>query len=176
MQTSEIIEKAERFCAKHDVIERPVKIVNLCAAEGISVFEQYLPENVSGFIVIQDDIFQHYETGRLIVVNLSDSASRRRFTIAHELAHYILHWDESHDYYAHRDAGQNTGIEQEANIFASCVLMPQPLVESSLDGLSEIFVEAPPFMWIDHIAKEFAVSRNAAQVRLEQLGLMRRKA
>ena len=173
MRSAEIIKKAEQFCIEHNVVQYPVKVVDLCRAENISVFEQYLPAGVSGFIVIQDEHFENYGTGRLIVVNLADSARRRRFTIAHELAHYILHKDESLTYYAHRDAGQNGGIEREANIFASCILMPRTLVESSLEELSgSIFGEAVPYMKISHIAKEFAVSPDAAQVRLDRLQLL----
>ena len=174
MQKSEIMKRAEQFCIKHDIMQYPVKIVELCRAEGISVFEEYLPRDVSGFIVIQEEEFENYGTGRLIVINLADSARRRRFTIAHELAHYILHRDESQPYYAHRDAGQNGGIEREANIFAGSILMPKHLVASALDDMSgTVFGDALPFMKINHIAKEFAVSKDAAQVRLDQLSLLR---
>jgi len=173
MRAAEIMEKAEQFCIKHSVVQYPVKIVDLCRAENISVFEEYLPTDVSGFIVIQDEDFENYGTGRLIVVNLADSARRRRFTIAHELAHYILHKDENQPYYAHRDAGQNGGIEREANMFASSILMPKALIESALEALSgSIFGDVPPYMRIGHIAKEFAVSQDAAQVRLDRLHLL----
>jgi len=167
MQEKEIMEAAERFCFKHNITQCPVEIVRICQAEGISVFEENLPKNVSGFIVIQNDHFEYYGTGRLIAVNIRDSASRRRFTIAHELAHYILHKDESQEFYAHRDTGQNGGIENEANIFASCVLMPKALVISLLRDLRE---NATSAMKIVHIAKNFAVSQDASRVRLEKLG------
>ena len=165
MQTNEIIEKAEEFCKKHNLTGYPVKIVDLCLAEDIQVFERYLPEEVSGFIVIQEEVFDGYGTGRLIVVNLADSPRRRRFTIAHELAHYILHKDENLSYYAHRDAGQNGGDEKEANLFASNVLMPHTFVNECVERLGE----PPQYLLIDYVADKFAVSKDAAQVRLSQL-------
>ena len=174
MQRADIVRRAEEFCGKHNVTDYPVKIIELCELEGIRVLEQYLPTEVSGFIVIQEEPFENYGTGKLIVVNLADSARRRRFTIAHELAHYILHKKEDEAYYAHRDAGQNGGIESEANLFASSILMPKALVEQSVkDFKSHTFGVITASVVVEHIANEFVVSRDAAQVRLQQLGLLR---
>ncbi|MBQ8836416.1 MAG: ImmA/IrrE family metallo-endopeptidase [Clostridia bacterium] len=171
MVKSEIIEKAKEFCEEHNINSYPVKIVDLCSKYGISVFEEYLPDDVSGIIAVRDEIFDDFNTNRLIVVNLSDSARRRRFTIAHELAHYMLHRNGS-QIYAHRDAGQNGGIENEANVFASNILMPEHLVRSALSHLEdESWGFIPSSVKAEYIADEFAVSVSAAQVRLEQLGI-----
>jgi Zn-dependent peptidase ImmA (M78 family) len=170
MYAKEILEKAEQFCNKHGVEQPPVKIIELCKREGIKVFEQYLPRDVSGFIVIQKENFENYGTGKLIVVNLTDNANRRRFTIAHELAHYILHKDETEEYYAHRDAGQNGGIEREANLFASSILMPRALIETAVKEYRAcILGSIPTHMLVEHIAQEFVVSKDAAQIRLYQM-------
>jgi Zn-dependent peptidase ImmA (M78 family) len=168
MRTKDVIQKAKDFCIENSVTDYPVNIVGLCEQRNISVFETYLPEDVSGFIVIQKDNYKHYGTNRVIVVNLSDSASRRRFTIAHELAHFILHRKEEDPLYAHRDAGQNSRIEQEANIFASNILMPEDLVLDAIEHseYSDLNIISP-----EYIAQAFAVSRSAAEVRLKQLGI-----
>lgn len=169
MRKDLIIEKAKEICEQYDISDYLVKIVELCKKHNISVFEKYLPKEVSGLIVIQKNNFKDFDTGRLIVVNLSDSAARRRFTIAHELGHYILHKGDQEEIYAHRDAGQNSGKEQEANIFASNILMPEKLVKDALEDLKE---DAYGQIKISYIAKEFAVSESAALVRLDQLGLI----
>lgn len=173
MRKEDIINKAKEFCIENNVNDYPVRIIDLCKAYGISVFEKYLPENVSGYIVIQSKEFRDYNTNKVIVVNLSDSASRRRFTIAHELAHFLLHKKEDETLFAHRDAGQNGGIEHEANIFASNILMPEELVRKALndidaDNWGELFNSTK----IDYIARCFAVSSSAAEVRLKQLKLI----
>lgn len=173
MSKSDVIRRAKKFCSEHGIVEYPVRIVDLCEKMGISVFEEYLPENVSGFIVIQNEPFHDYESGKVIVANLSDSAERRRFTIAHELAHYILHRDADQPLYAHRDAGQNGGIEREANIFASNILMPEELVRSFLDEMED---EVPGKLFDSYkvilLADQFAVSKPAAEVRLKELKLI----
>ena len=173
MLKSDIMQKAKDFCSEHSIEEYPVRIVDLCKKMGISVFEEYLPKDVSGFIVIQEEPFHDYNSGRVIVANLSDSAERRRFTIAHELAHYLLHRDDNQPLYAHRDAGQNGGIEREANIFASNILMPEDLVRSFLDEIKD---EVPGKLFDSYkiilLADQFAVSRPAAETRLKELNLL----
>jgi len=170
MTKADIINKAERFCKENNIGSYPVDVVKLCRARDIWVFECLLPSDVSGFIVIQDEPFENFGTGRLIAVNVSDSAARKRFTIAHELAHFILHKKEGEAIYAHRDAGQSNEIERQANTFASNILMPKPLV---LDVLSGIARGAHPSVMVDRVSYCFAVSADAAAVRLSQLGYVR---
>ena len=168
MKKETIIQKAEAFCKEHQVDQFPVNIVSICNRLNISVFERPLPSGVSGFIVIQEEPFKNFETGRLIMVNSSDSAARKRFTIAHELAHYVLHKKEGEPIYAHRDAGQHGGIETEANIFASNLLMPKALVKKYLS----IFDDCTNRFRVEQLALASAVSNEAAHIRLDQLGLM----
>ena len=172
MEKKRILQRAKQFCEENGINDFPVNIVELCERQGIKVFEEYLPHNVSGFIVIQDKNFLGYNSNRVIVVNLSDSAKRRRFTIAHELAHYILHRSETGSLYAHRDAGQNGGIETEANLFASYILMPTELVLKALKEFEKAFYGGLTLEdKIIYISNLFAVSESAAQVRLSQLNI-----
>ena len=179
MTKNEVIRAANKFCAQYDIHDYPVKIVDICEANGIKVFEEFLPANVSGFIISRnndseehssDKLFDKYNSDHVIVVNRFDSASRRRFTIAHELAHFVLHRRNAEDLYAHRDAGQSGGIESEANIFASNILMPEELVDEALSLLEDSY---PGYISLTdkaiHISNEFAVSVEAARVRLDQL-------
>ena len=167
MENNHIVQLAEAFCEKHKVNEFPVNVISICNKLGISVFEQHLPPAVSGFIVVQEEPFRDFGTGSLIVVNAADSPGRKRFTIAHELAHFELHREEG-ALFAHRDAGQNGGIETEANIFASNLLMPEALVRKFLS----IFDDIPDDYRIQDVSRAFAVSKEAALVRLSQLGLI----
>lgn len=170
MSKYEIIEKASALCEEYDINTYPVDIVNLCNKNGITVFEEYLPTHVSGFIIIQSQILKKYNTNKLIVVNLLDAPSRRRFTIAHELGHYVLHRQHDVEMYAHRDAGQNNSIEREANIFASNVLMPKYLVQKELDNISFDYWESSYDAFLIYkISNAFAVSEAAARVRLNEL-------
>lgn len=176
MSRREIEKRAEAFCKEHKIDEYPVGIIGLCQKHDIQVFEERLPENVSGFIVaganhMPEDLFEDfskYNADNLIVVNSSDSAQRRRFTIAHELAHYVLHREEDEPLYAHRDAGQHSSIETEANLFASNILMPEELVKDALRDLGKYI---PFSIKVQCISRDFAVSTEAASIRLNQLGI-----
>ena len=173
MLKSEIINKAEKFCSEHNIDNYPVNIIGICNKLGIKVFEEYLPVNVSGFIMTDKNNFEKYDARKVIVVNLSDSPSRRRFTVSHELAHYILHKNKNDELFAHRDAGQNGVIEREANAFASNILMPENLVRKEIQRIKDFSSGfLLPFLKVRHIAEAFAVSEASAEVRLKELGII----
>jgi antitoxin HicB len=103
---------------------------------------------------------------------------RCRFTIAHELAHIILHRDdlEQHRGRAFRDIVTPTdklppGVpiyespEWQANVWAAAFLMPLPAVRSFLQRLAK---EGDEFTQ-EGFAANFQVSRYAATIRLEKL-------
>lgn len=173
MDAKQIIEKAKEVLQNSGIKEYPVKIIKLCEQAGIRVYQEYLPENVSGFIVIQEENFGKYDFNRIISVNRRDSVARRRFTVAHELGHYYLHRDQKNQLYAHRDAGQSGQIETEANIFASNLLMPEKMVKQAIDYLDyDEGGSLPDTLKILTVAHEFNVSRDAATVRLKQLKII----
>ena len=170
MTKREIIQRAKEFCEENQINEFPVKIVEICKKHGFKVYEEYLRKDVSGFIVVHSENFRNYDSKKVIVVNRFDSAARRRFTVAHELAHYVLHKGDK-ELYAHRDAGDDSRIEQEANLFASNILMPEEAVRDYVTLISDRVGEIPFSLCVKYIANKFAVSMAAAEVRLNQLGI-----
>lgn len=98
--------------------------------------------------------------GPAIVVNSDDKISmeRKRFTVAHELGHLLLHTD-SFDGIC---ATENQNEEKEANSFAAELLMPQEAFLSKLAEYSGI-------SWIDavlYIKQYFGVSYKTVLYRL----------
>ena len=173
MKKDDVIKKAKEFCYSHKISEYPVRIIELCGEYGLKVYEEYMPSNISGMIVARKDPFPRYGTNQLIIVNRVDSARRRRFSAAHELAHYVLHKKEGEELFAHRSVGANSPVETEANIFASNILMPENLVRKAMTKLIEdIGDDVTPFLAIEYIANQFAVSTAAAQTRLSQLDII----
>lgn len=91
------------------------------------------------------------------------SARRDRFTKAHELGHYFLHY-----VYAKKSEPMKCGrggrdrAETEANVFASALLMPEKEFKSSFEELDGDF-------W--KLASRFDVSPLAAEVRAQVLHL-----
>jgi Zn-dependent peptidase ImmA (M78 family) len=105
----------------------------------------------------------------MILVNSNSSEERKRFSIGHELGHYLNPWHKptnpqgfrcsSRDMSAERfrKGDRAVQMEVEANEFASELLMPKEQVR--------IFIKRRPGLDIDHIiamAKRFQVSREAA--------------
>ena len=105
------------------------------------------------------------------------SPGRRRFTIAHEVGHFVLHVPVVHKVFPDRavdiqeiEEGSSSAKlskhrrrEREANIFASELLMPEPLVSEQ--------ARATGFN-LPALAKRFEVSVPAMRLRLRLLKLL----
>lgn len=88
-------------------------------------------------------------------------AERDRFTIAHELGHYVLHSDDGKKHIVASRSGSDR-VEWEANWFAAAFLMPE-----------DDFREA--CNWYDRnpslVAARYMVSAKAAEIRMASLGI-----
>jgi Zn-dependent peptidase ImmA (M78 family)/DNA-binding XRE family transcriptional regulator len=132
---------------------------------GLRVFLLTLPRNVAGVFVYVDEL------GGCIGVNISHPAERRRWTMAHEYAHYL----------ATRDRAEITPVTQRrqppeserfADAFAANFLMPR-------SGLSRRFHElkrskdgkVTPALLVQ-LAHAYEVSVQALTLRLEDLRLV----
>ena len=59
----------------------------------------------------------------IVVINSAHSKGRQNFTLAHELYHLL--YDDSNNQFFCADDDENE-VEEDANNFASCLLMPTP--------------------------------------------------
>lgn len=118
------------------------------------------PDNISGGIKVENDDF-------IIGYNANHSEVRQRFTIAHELGHYILHRKQILengriiDYALYRSNISNE-MEVQANRMAADILMPSKRVA---DYLRENNDKAQTT--IDALASKFGVSKIAMAIRME---------
>ena len=140
----------------------PVDVESLARELGVKVNQSFLDPDISGELVSRgDDLFE-------INVNARNSPTRQRFTIAHELGHYVYHRDligeglDDDRAYRSTDAGRyhNKDIgpreETEANKFAASLLMPKHLIDQLLnEGLS-----------VPEMASRLQVSEQAMAIRL----------
>ena len=111
---------------------------------------------------------------RLIRINAAEGPRnepplrRFRFTIAHELGHWICHALEGTDpavsYCRPIDLTEaaDRSLEREANIFAAELLMPEPAVRAGWDELGSA----------ESLASRFDVSPSAMRWRLYSFGLI----
>jgi Zn-dependent peptidase ImmA (M78 family) len=106
--------------------EPVIEIFNLLESSGIIVVELDEIEKFDGVSFITDN---GYPT---IVINKNFSNDRKRFTIAHELGHLLMHSLNNPAIPEHRD---EKVLENEANIFAAEFLMPKQYIINSLRNL-----------------------------------------
>jgi Zn-dependent peptidase ImmA (M78 family) len=105
---------------------------------------------------------------RLIVLRSDEPEARRRFTIAHELGHWICQALEGDMQPVYCRAGEigvdaaTKALEREANIFAANLLMPEPSVRSAWQTTGTVA----------GVATRFDVSPEAMEWRLHNFGFV----
>ena len=91
------------------------------------------------------------------------SAGRKRFTIAHEIGHRVLHGlGAVTDTLRNLRTWTKGSKETEANVFASELLMPERLFKPM------VAKQNPSLAFIDHLADVFRTSRQASAIRFIQ--------
>lgn len=145
----------------------------------ITVQESPAPtDDISGFLMIEKEI-------PVIGLNSSNSALRRRFTLGHEIGHFVLqhhlgkgtpHIDKQISI-QFRDSVSSAGVkveEMEANLFAAELLMPTDMLARSLKSFDSInLADEDNGGVISELADEYEVSISAMTVRLSSLGYLR---
>ncbi|WP_158942128.1 ImmA/IrrE family metallo-endopeptidase [Granulicella sp. S190] len=159
---------------EHDVTSVPVPVERIARSVGLPIVETEMDADVSGALI---------RSGNLqgIAVNASQAPVRKRFTIAHELAHFLLnHVDKDHvdwQFTVIRRDGRSSEAEDDqemaANFFAASLLMPKDILRQDVelhqrfDG--EIHLDDAD---IGLLAKRYKVSEAAMKYRLQNLGFM----
>jgi hypothetical protein len=157
------------YLATYPVPEIPVPVESIAEdLLGLRIEERDLGE-CSGMLIPSE---------RLILVNAAEATNgdaptrRHRFTIAHELGHWICHAHAGEGaapaYCRSQDVSQDTDrdLEREANVFGAELLMPEAAVR---EAWAEVADAA-------EVAARFEVSALAAQWRLYSFGLADRPA
>lgn len=157
----------------------PIRVETIARTLGIEIIETPFAENpdLSGMLVREQE-------RTFMAINEIQSPRRKRFTVAHEVGHFLLDagkaiWiDNGASLISYRrPSGVGTPVnyrleEVRANRFAARLLMPDKDVEDRFNKLTEEGVDwedAPPLMTI---AREFDVSLQAMSIRLRELGLL----
>jgi Zn-dependent peptidase ImmA (M78 family) len=140
----------------------PVDVKSLCSDLGLKLTEIHMDDKLSGILKrLTKDTFA-------IQINSRHPETRKRFTIAHEIGHFVLHrhllgiGSEIADNLVYRGKKgiESNAITQEheteANKFAANLLMP---IESIIK-YHDLGVNT-----VEEMAKKFMVSRGAMEIR-----------
>lgn len=139
----------------------PVKIGELANELGLKVTRAPMPPKISGLIQPSTDAAAGFE----IRVNKYEMSERQRFTVAHEIAHYLLHRDDIGagivDSIMYR-SNLTSRKETEANRLAADIVMPARVVGRELERLGGKRTDDA----VEKLASMFRVSVPAMKIRL----------
>ena len=174
MEKKAIREKAETLLKKYgDVYDGEyVRIVKLSKHEGFTVGKAVLAEGLEGIIAVdkQKDSLLGTGTNMVIAVDHEMEKNQQRFTIAHELGHYILRKDPDAPVFAHRETTHGKNEEEDdADYFAACLLMPKKGFKAALDYYREMNENAPDYTLAALLSKQFMVPELAALRRISEV-------
>ena len=174
MIKQELEQHAEQILRQTDTYRVPVAIEVLAHRLKLTTEAAALGDNISGLLVV--------ENGRgAIGYNSEHPPVRQRFTVAHEIAHYLLHVKQNRPsqlfidrYVAFRsDAVSSTGNDRdevEANRLGAALLMPEGLVRAEIKKHD---LDLDDDAAVALLAKQFYVSTAAMTNRLTSLRLLR---
>jgi len=167
----------------NNLLKLPIDLDKLAEQLGIDVQYKLLSDDVSGRIDYhkKDDSVE-------IKININEFKLRQRFTLAHEIAHFIYDIDfnkefkiEDNKLTLYRNEGIDP-IEIRANKFAEKLLMPKELfIEKLIEIKNELFpgdsnrIGVPKiYRIVEGLSKKFNVSKPAIIVRLSSIGAIER--
>lgn len=168
--------KAEReamvLLQRLHVRKPPVPVRTLAESMGIRVAEESLEDDVSGMLYRRAG-------GSLILVNRDHPSNRRRFSLAHEIGHLLLHnaavFIDKKVRIDFRDSRSALGVdldEIQANQFAAALLMPEQWVLEQVNAARARRNPPTDENLIAELAAIFEVSEQAIEHRLANLGLL----
>lgn len=157
-------QKAIDLLDKHTNVDDTINPIKLAGRLGIKVVEaEFTDDTISGALQIHAN--DHNEKATIYVKH-DDATVRKRFTIAHEIGHFLLHANDQTDFVDNQSTffrnGEKNQQELEANDFAANLLMPRDRVLDIWDRTHND---------LEFMSKYFGVSKIAMSYRLRNLGV-----
>ncbi len=165
-----IRELVQALLVEAEITEAPVPVWEIARARGARIVPDSLEGDLSGFLYRDS-------AQKVIGVNTQHAPVRQNFTVAHELAHLLLHdqerlhLDRAFPTVRLRDDVSSQGVddaEKEANLFAAELLMPESFLRHDLAGRTALDLYDDNY--IPELAQKFGVSVQALMFRLQYLG------
>jgi Zn-dependent peptidase ImmA (M78 family) len=162
-------QRAERVLTEAALTSLPIDVYRVARHLRVRIEKADLGDDVSGVLVRNEDT-------AVVGVHYSHHPNRQRFTIAHELGHFLLHdggtYIDRGTYVRFRDSASGSGSDKEerdANQFAAALLMPRDVVARELSQQPFDLADDAALMTV---ARKFGVSIQALSFRLVNLGLL----
>jgi len=123
-------------------------------------------EPLDGFIFTSDSV------GFIFICrNARNILPRRRFSVAHEIGHHMLHRERMRTGHADAeiDGTATDPMEREADRFAAELLMPRAVCEARAEEMQRTAKACPRAVLAYRLAAELLVSHQAMGLRLDEL-------
>lgn len=165
-----IKEIVERILQQNHLTKPPIPLPKIAARFGVNLASSELDNSISGFL------YREKNQSVVIAVNDSHPQTRQRFSIAHELGHFILNHQGT--FFINRGAinfrnslsssGEDK-LEREANAFAAELLMPEIFLKKDIKNAT---ISLGELERLEELADKYQVSVGAMTFRLTNLGFL----
>jgi Zn-dependent peptidase ImmA (M78 family) len=158
----------------HNAESVPIPVERIAREKGLPVVEATMEADVSGALVRTNDL-------QGIAVNASQAPVRKRFTIAHELGHFLLDhvgrdqvdWQFTVIRRDGRSSEADDDQEIAANFFAANLLMPRHILRRDVEQFKgfdgEVHLSDSEVLTL---ARRYKVNGDAMRFRLQGLGFL----
>lgn len=153
-------QKAESILKMAGITKPPVDVNKVAEKLGFMVLPHPFPDKRRGIIHINTE-----QNIKAIGVNKNHPITLQRFTVAHELGHFLnghQHYENTFIDDEKRYFDPHFHQEKEADLFAAELLMPRGFLEKDL---AEIGLD------IEKLKELYQISEQALWIRLTSLGL-----
>lgn len=153
MTEFEAEQKARRFVRDAGISEVPVDVGLYVAKVAGKVSLDVLDPGEAGYTMVTG-------AGPLITINELDRATRRRFTLCHEIGHLVLELPSEHGHDPGWSYAKRSPNEVCCDVFAAELLLPAVFFTALARGMT------PDFDAVDELRCKFFASREATASRL----------
>lgn len=170
----EIKKLANKLLDESDCLQLPINVEQIIRYLGLDILlldlnndlECFLQMNFSTIVINEKKFFDDKQQKRL------------RFSLAHEVGHFILHrnllrfWNidsiaRSYNFFNNFSDEEYSLIEKQADLFASNLLVPEKLFFKEYSKLKKEFLLAKQGFFITELAKIFDVNEIVIKIKLD---------
>ncbi|MEM9219147.1 MAG: ImmA/IrrE family metallo-endopeptidase [Cyanobacteria bacterium P01_F01_bin.150] len=155
--------RAKETIQKHNLYKLPINVYQIAEDLGVKVSFEIFPNSL--YMKLKGFCYKEEGFG-LIGVNKNHPTTLQRFTVAHELHHYLYDFNQSR--YLCGPANEQKAVEWNAERFSAELLMPHDAVQRLISNPNNV-----RYLTITLVASHFGVSYEAAAIRLADFNLLK---
>ncbi len=150
-----------------------VPIIEILTKFGFKIYQSNLePEGLSAYIAVDPKFKDVFGSNKITCVHTNDNIGHKRFSLAHELAHYLFDFNEGEELYYYDtyfpQKSEGKVEEKRANRFAAELLMPEKEFREKFEKSKELHSKADI---VNALGQYFLVSSTAVLRRLHELDI-----